>query len=991
MKVNAKNVCMRRILAVLAGTGMFMLSASGDVFTWQGGSGVRNFSDSTYWTGGSSDYPGENDYFLHGNQPYYFNLEGKTYTIGGLANGYSAPYGSQALSVENGTLVIKHSFSNRVFKVTVKNTGHFVLGPDSSSELGDGGGGCNYFYVKNGGELTMKGEAIAARFVVNVESGGTLTFDPSSFFFLSGTYDIAVQAITNSGSAYFPNGVTLAGDCHKTKPPSDFTLYQKAGTMTLGGSVVRDGERGLFYFVLAGGTVAATADVAFSGLDAVTMADNATATINVASAKTFDFAEMSFGSGTTIVKTGDGTIAFATAVPAAVTVQAGSLRFNDAATLGTLTLSPQTEVVFAHSGVTVTSASGYADADFTVDDGVLGAGVPLLNSPDASFLAAVAAKLELPDGYVAQVSGQTLTIQQDESVFNVFTSSGEQPLGTLACWNTESVPEGEDVYVSGAATVAVLDQSAPAFKSITVVNGATLKVAGSISSLPPVALQYDSRILFAEDTAVTLEDGDITAVASSDHVPVFEVATNAVLDVGASYKFINVDFRLYGVLAVNGDVWLGWAGVGETTYFKMAVDGGTFSNNFANGSFRFVCPEAGGTVSVPDKMTVRAASFMPTLQKYFKTHVGWNNNVNAPFTLEVDGCNFEMRGSGEMHIGGAATISCINGGSLYKPPAWSSPGNYNRIYLEDRARLVFDGSSSVILSHSRYPGLQLLPQEDGYGQMTFRNGSYLAIHDTSGNGKSVATFEDSFVDVMQYCKLDTTFAPNITDPRMWATNAFCGMKQVVVPEGKFLGVRSVDYWRWGTNLNRIVTLDPFVPITGGGSLMVTNASPGWSMQAIVACGSNTATGEAWACPSADGCQLLFADGANWAGTLVGSENISFTNLAAGASPATVNVGAIRFAGKLSPRVWRTGGTNDYLRIAGSLSGSGGFAPVTVDGEPEPGDTYVIGEIPLVGGDVPDVSNHSTRRWQLSAVSSGNGDTALLQARYMPPGALLILR
>ena len=984
---------MKRSLVIMA-LAAFALAAAGEDFTWTGGSTVRLYTDTTYWSSSTPDtLPGEDDYFFHGSGYYRFDLGGSTHTIGGVTNGYAQPFSVQNMSVENGTLVIKHSFSNRLFKVTVKNTGHFMLGPDSSSELGDGGGGCNYFYVKNGGELTMKGETIAARFIVDVESGGTLTFDPSSFFFLSGTYDIAVQAITNSGSAYFPNGITLAGDCHKTKPPSDFTLYQKAGTMTLGGSVVRDGERGLFYFVLAGGTVAATADVAFSGLDAVTMADNATATINVASAKTFDFAEMSFGSGTAIVKTGDGTIAFATAVPAAVTVQAGSLLFNDAATLGTLALSPQTKVVFAHSGVTVTSASGYAGADFIVDAGVLGAGVPLLNSPDASFLAAVAAKLELPAGYVAQVSGQTLTIQQDESVFNVFTSSGEQPLGTLACWNTESVPEGEDVYVSGAATVAVLDQSAPSFKSITVVNGATLKVTGSVSSLPPVALQYDSRILFAEDTAVTLEDGDITAVASADHVPVFEVATNAVLDVGTSYKFINVDFRLYGVLAVNGDVWLGWAGFGETTYFKMAVDGGTFSNNFANGSFRFVCPEAGGTVSVPDKMTVRAASFMPTLQKYFKTHVGWNNNVNAPFTLEVDGCNFEMRGSGEMHIGGAATISCINGGSLYKPPAWSSPGNYNRIYLEDRARLVFDGSSSVILSHSRHPGLQLLPQEDGYGQMTFRNGSYMAIHDTSGNGKSVATFEDSFVDVMQYCKLDTTFAPKITDPRMWATNAFCGMKQVVVPEGKFLGIRSVDYWRWGTNLNRVVTLDPLVPITGGGSLFVTNASPGWSMQAIVACGSNTATGEAWACPSADGCQLVFDDGSNWAGTLVATEDIAFTNRTSGASPATAEFGAVRFAGRLRPRVWRAGAepASDYLRIKGSLSGTGGILPIAMDGEPVFGDTYTIGEIPLVNGEAPDVSAYATREWKLTAVPSGDGETALLNVRYAPPGTRMIIR
>ena len=105
------------------------------------------------------------------------------------------------------------------------------------------------------------------------------------------------------------------------------------------------------------------------------------------------------------------------------------------------------------------------------------------------------------------------------------------------------------------------------------------------------------------------------------------------------------------------------------------------------------------------------------------------------------------------------------------------------------------------------------------------------------------------------------------------------------------------------------------------------------MRAIVACGSNTATGEVWACASADGCQLLFADGANWAGTVVGDENVAFTNRTSGAAPASVEFGAIRFAGKMPVRVWRAGANpaSDYLRINGALSGTGGFAPVTMDG------------------------------------------------------------
>ena len=68
-----------------------------------------------------------------------------------------------------------------------------------------------------------------------------------------------------------------------------------------------------------------------------------------------------------------------------------------------------------------------------------------------------------------------------------------------------------------------------------------------------------------------------------------------------------------------------------------------------------------------------------------------------------------------------------------------------------------------------------------------------------------------------------------------------------------------------------------------------------------------------------------------------------------------------------------------------------FAPVTMDGAPEPGDTYTIGEIPLVGGSAPNVSAYSVRGWKLSAVPSGNGETALLRIRCAPDGTQLFFR
>ena len=984
---------MNRTLAAMA-LAAFALAATGEDFTWTGGSTVRSYTDTTYWSSSTPGaLPGENDYFLHGSGNYRFDLGGITHTIGGVAKGYDSPYTAQNMSVENGTLVIKHSFSNRVFKVTVKNTGHFMLGPDSSSELGDGGGGCNYFYVKNGGELTMEGATIAARFVVNVESGGTMTFDPSSFFFLPNTYDIAVQAITNAGTAYVPSGVTLTGTGNKNKSPSNFTLYQKAGTMTLGGPVVRDGEHGRFHFVLAGGTLAATADVWFEDLYSCSMLDNATATVDVSMAKTLDFTGMSFGSGTTIEKTGRGTIMFGRTVPGAVSVQAGMVSFSDAATLGSLSLDPWTAVVFAHSGVTITSATGYADADFIVEDGVLGPGVPLLTSPDASFLAAVAAKLDLPDGYVAQVVDNTVTILQDEASLNVFTSDGEVPLDILENWNQEAVPEGEDVIVSGSSTIAIFDQYVPDFNSITVVNGATLKVYGAPDNLPPITLQYDAHLVFAPESSVTMPP--IAGCATAAMLPTVEIATNATVVVtDDTYRMTNVHLRLFGTLDVKQDFDFGWADAGSTTFFNLTADGATITNRTNAGYLRFLCPETGGTVIAPSKMVFRHTVFRPIRAEpsRFRSWVGYGNPVDAPFTLEVDDCFFELRGNAAMYIGGAATIACVNGGGVKKTEQFGHPGLYMNLYIQDRAKLTFDDESYFLYTFNRYP-IHVEPAEDGYETFVFRGNSRIGVHMLTGNGKAIATFENSWWDVLQLSDFSSGVVTGATDSRGWMTNAFHGLKVVNVPSGKFVGVRSEDYWPWGIDWNREILLDPDVPIIGGGSLFVTNASPGWSMRAIVACGANTATGEARAYPSADGCQLLFADGANWAGTVVGDENVAFTNRTSGAAPASVAFGAIRFAGNLPVRVWRTGANpaSDYLRINGALSGTGGFVPVTMDGAPEPGDTYTIGEIPLVGGSAPDVSAYSVRGWKLSAVPSGNGETALLRIRCAPDGTQLFFR
>lgn len=169
------------------------------------------------------------------------------------------------------------------------------------------------------------------------------------------------------------------------------------------------------------------------------------------------------------------------------------------------------------------------------------------------------------------------------------------------------IPEGEDVFVQGANTIGIFDSTAPSFKSITVADGATLKVAGTITTLPPIVLDVNSRILFAEDSLVTLP-ADFTTKANALQLPVFEVATGAVVIVGSNRKFGNVHVKLYGEIDWDVDLRFGYAKSGETAYFKFDSDGGSTKplTSGTDKTVNWIYPESGGRVIVPGGvMTLR--------------------------------------------------------------------------------------------------------------------------------------------------------------------------------------------------------------------------------------------------------------------------------------------------------------------------------------------------------------------------------------------------
>jgi hypothetical protein len=150
-----------------------------------------------------------------------------------------------------------------------------------------------------------------------------------------------------------------------------------------------------------------------------------------------------------------------------------------------------------------------------------------------------------------------------------------------------------------------------------------------------------------------------------------------------------------------------------------------------------------------------------------------------------------------------------------------------------------------------------------------------------------------------------------------------------------------------------------VPIVGdGGSVTLSNANVN-AFGVVVRSGANTATGSA-SVTAVDGTgatTLYFANGANWAGTVVAG-NVALTNLTEGATAASVDFAKMDLAADFPVRVWRGEDgelLSDRLNVGEYLDseGKGGrVVPVLMfEGGFLPRDKFVLGRI-LKGADLP---------------------------------------
>lgn len=946
-----------------------------------------------------------------------FDLGGGEYQIAGFSKGDYAgnPWKEFVCGITNGTLSIAESTwinaISRHFQVYDGGCLEFPAGEGSTTV--SAAGLYEDWTVKSGGEIVLEHAITPIALRVTVEPGGAFVWNPATFDISRSIAEGKPTTVENRGTFTADAGILWNGGDRSGGKTKTFIVTQRAGTMSLGGDFTKTTAEynlaGEMRFVFEGGTLKATDDVAFKNSistwgDEVSaaMPDDASGTAEVASGKTLDMRIFSYGANTSLQKTGAGTLVVSTR-PATLSVSAGTVRFATAqADSSGLSFAPGTTCTFGAPGNAFgpLSATGVS---FALEASAFAVGSVVLESEDAALLAAVAESIvpTLPTGTRTRIRDGVLSLASSEGV--MFDPGRAADLSDPEAWGGE-VPVGEPIVISGDGTVARIGALTPAFASISVTGGATLEVVGSGVTLPPVTLAYPARLRFAGETENTLTVLP-SFVGSAAGLPVFEIATNAVVTVPYGTGFKNVDVRLYGEIGVPGDVssaadglTFGTADAGETAWFAMTAIGGhiRMGGTSSTPPRRFCVPADGtGAVVVLGEILLKDVVFppLPDTNVYFGFDIGYNNTKGGEFTIVLD--NTVLPLAQTTRVFAKAQIRCVNGGGLRSVS--SHPGVTTILQIRQYTKVTLDGPESGIYFPYSDRGSLATDSYVSGGATTIElvNGGWIATHRSdSGTAATNAVFSVSNgtwrIATLPFVPYDKNPYPPDGDPRNWLKRPFAAFKSVAVATGGTLFLQSSSDLG-GSEWDRDVVLEN-APITGGGDVVVTNGVPGYGLAVTVECGHNTATGCISVAPSPDVTRLKFADGANWAGTVVADGRVALTNLTEEA-PSTVSFRTVRFSGMLPIRVWRTdsGFISDQVNLSEPPTGTGGFEPVLQDGTRfRSGDVIMLGT--WAESAVP--SDHEAflaKNWRLETGPSAAEGCVTVFARCQRPGMLMIVQ
>lgn len=968
----------------------------------------------------------------YGNYLGYFNLGDGNYTIAGYSygSGMGTVWKSYQIHLTNGTFTVLDPESHADAGGSARNTrGYHVW--DSAKLVFPAGGQAiigvsgleEQFSIKKGGMMEWYKGVLLYSMAASIENGGEMIFDPEVFDVHAAAQNTTQGhycRMTNRGILRLPHGLVWAGSITDNNQGKSFVLSQSTGTLYIGGDFTKTTESNsraaCLRFIFSGGTIVATNSVAFRNATVnweqevfPFMSTNASGTVEVCADSVLDMQLFEYGPGTSLTKTGPGTLVVAASRPTSLNVTAGTLRTGAAMdSLSGITLAAGVCIEFAAPNNDFPAPANYSSLDFAIDvtSSAIQSGRTIFSSSDADFLAYVKSHVtaHLPLGYRIRQNSTELVLVQVPAV-PTFEAEGELDLSNAAGWGGALPATGVDVAVSGPDTVAIVSAT-PAYSSITIYDGATVKVTGTDIDLPAVTLACPSKLLVAGGATAYITNG-VTGGGDEFGLPVFEIATNASVTAARSTRFKNMDFRLYGKIEVpeagSGGLTFGYAAAGETAYFAMTSVGGKMliplNTGLSSAWKNFIYPATGGRVVVRGPIVLKDTEFVHTFVResdsrvisiYNGLWIGVNNPSDEPFEVIID--NTAAPIDKYAAIRGAATVRCINGGRLSRTD--SHPGIATKAEIKESGRVIAEGKGCGIsyphvgiqddIQHSPF---MFSPDADGFESIVLGDWATMALHESGGNGKAVLAASNGVwqIPTLPYVSKDVAQPAN-GDPRDWMTDVLEGLKAVRIAEGTEFRLESAAVLN-GTAWNRDVKLAN-VPMTGAGNLVMTNGTPGYTFRATVVAANNTATGEAKAVcgTGGDTTTLLFSDGANWAGTVV-ADNVALTNVTDGAAAATVNFGSLRMDGEFPVRIWAT--TNDMVNIATSLQDGGGdFRPVLMPGRAElvPGESFTFGTF-AAGATFPRRIGH----WILSSTPTANPDFVTVSLRYMPPATRILLR
>lgn len=713
--------------------------------------------------------------------------------------------------------------------------------------------------------------------------------------------------------------------------------------------------------VISGEETKAVMDATVPTYSAVSLTQNATLTI----AATRDLPALTLAAGTAL-SVSDGVLA--TARGKFTTVGDGGVEIDVGtdAVLNLASVAVTAEARMNKTGAGVLVLGDELPAGLEISEGVLALQADVEYDMSRLTIASDVVIKVYEDGVikagVAEVQENGTTVFVSSEVYR-----GVGSWTTAANWACASLPSASaTVRVRGEGTMLLIDEAHVTLPSkIIVEDGATLRVMASVT-LPPLQLAPTACLEIGTNETTPMisvvmgsaPEAEVRLSGNAVSVPTFSVATNATLKFERTAKLKNLDMILCGTVTTvannAGGVIFGYAAAGETSYFGFLADGAvihplSWESTYCTG--HYVYPDEGGrVVQLRPYRFVKCAFPCSGWYDYTNPRFGINNPLDEPCAFVFDETDF--RYSYVAQIGGTAQLRFNN--STFQAAEETKHLGRNPTTLSQLASIVLDGTNSFLSAYGYGPQIAFNPSADAVMEIptvTLTNNASIKGRAIKGNGNAV-------VYIAGAGEWTVTKLIKSNDVTETPTPVLNGFDVAIVAEDSVFSIVGRDeggstYDKW-TAWDRHLTVSG--AIGGYGDVVVSNAVAANSMELTFVSPLNTCEGRI-SCNGENNCSVLFADGAEWQGTVVAG-NIALTNRQEEAG-ANVRFAALDMQADFPVRVWRGDDgklTGDTLNV-GTYIKSGGKLVPTMMTENEDfifGDKVVVGKI-LKTAVLPDVA------------------------------------